>query len=450
MGFVAYAGRIRNVFQPPGAWSWGPAPNNRLTLAAGVYPTYEQIYRTQPAVRTVVGFIARNVAQLGLDVYRRAGDDDREKVAGHPLNQLLRRPRRKSGWTKYGLLSWTLHELCIYDNAYWLKVKTDGELGLWPVPNRFIKPDGDDWTAPERYVVEGGKSRQTFKADQVVHFHGYNPEDMRLGTSPMETLRQVLAEEHAANTWREQMWRNGARVSGYIERPKDAPEWDRSQRDRFRRSWQAQYTGSGPATGGTPILEDGMKFVASGVSPRDAQYIEARLLTRKEVAQTYYLNPLMLGLMDQGVSNANLQVIHRMLYQDSLGPVLTQISQQIECQLLEDVDPSAIGGGLYVEFNLAEKLRGSFEEQAHALQTLVGGPVMTRAEGRARLNLPHKEGTDDLIVPMNVTKGGLASPNDTAPDDPSNEASNGELPKGLDYDAWLQLELSEQKKAVTP
>jgi hypothetical protein len=68
-----------------------------------------------------------------------------------------------------------------------------------------------------------------------------------------------------------------------------------------------------------------------------------------------------------------------------------------------------------VEFNLAEKLRGAFEEQAVQLQTSVGGPYMTRDEARARLNLPHLEGANDLIVPMKVTQGGQASPTDSAP-----------------------------------
>lgn len=67
----------------------------------------------------------------------------------------------------------------------------------------------------------------------------------------------------------------------------------------------------------------------------------------------------------------------------------------------------------YCEFNIAEKLQGSFEEQAKALQTAIGGPWMTRAEGRSRMNLPAIDGADELIVPMNVTAGGQASPTDS-------------------------------------
>jgi hypothetical protein len=88
------------------------------------------------------------------------------------------------------------------------------------------------------------------------------------------------------------------------------------------------------------------------------------------------------------------------------------MEENIVLQLLPEFEDRR---DVYVEFNLAEKLRGASEEQAVQLQTSVGGPYMTRNEARARLNLPHLEGADDLIVPLNVTQGGQASTTDSGP-----------------------------------
>ena len=74
---------------------------------------------------------------------------------------------------------------------------------------------------------------------------------------------------------------------------------------------------------------------------------------------------------------------------------------------------SSLGGSTYVEFDLTEKLKGSFEERASILQSAVGGPWLTRNEARADNNLPPIEGGDDMIVPLNVVAGGQASPTDT-------------------------------------
>jgi HK97 family phage portal protein len=334
-----------------------------------------------------------------------------------------------SPWTKYRLLSWTMHELCIFDDAYWLKNLTEGLPGVLPVPRRFVQPVGSSLLTPDFYrltntdgtIIEVGP-------DEMVHFHGYNPDDPRVGSSPIETLRAILAEEYSATSYREQMWRNGARVGGYIHRPKDAPRWSPDARNRFKTDWQSQYSGDGTSVGSSPLLEDGMEFRPSGVTPREAQYVESRQLTRVEVAIAYHVPPPMFGSLEAGAQSAMAE-LHRMLYQDCLGPTLVALSQDIERQLLTDLDPGAADGSVYVEFNLAEKLRGSFAEQAAAISASVGGPWMTRSEARAMHNLRHLEEADELITPLNVTAGGLASPRDTAPDDPHNEESNGQVPQ---------------------
>lgn len=423
MAFVMTQGQL-NRTKP--AIIAAPFPSAFRTPLRTTYSA-EMLYRTQPAVRTVVDFIARNVAELGIDVFKRVSDTNRRKVRDHPLARLLSDPFPGSKWTQYRLVSWTVHELCIFDNAYWLKGRSDDGLpGVMPIPNNLIMPLGSNMMAPDAYRLLGSSSQVDLDPDQVVHFFGYNPDDPRLGLSPIETLRQILGEEMAATRYREQMWRNGARVGGFISRPKDAPRWSDGAKTRFRRDWQDQYSGDGLEVGGTPVLEDGMTYTPSGITPKDAQYTEGRQLTREEVCIAYHVNPAILGVV-AGQSSNSVPEIRKQLYADSLGPWLELLQQDIEHQLLPDIDPAGVGS-VYVEFNLRRKMQGSFEEQAAAISASVGAPWMTRAEARALNNLPEVDGADELIVPLNVTKGGLASPRDTAPDNPSNAESNGQLP----------------------
>lgn len=422
MAFVLSAGQLASI-QSADRYGFATPIPSYLRLSPTLSATYAQLWRAQPALRTVVDFLARNVAQLGVNVYRRVSDTDRAKLTDHPVARLLERPMPESKFTKYRLLDTVMHDLCIYDNAYLVKLRAKGSVGaLVPWSPTMIVPVGPEWQTPQSYRIVGNTGETTVGADEVVHIHGYNPDDLRLGASPIETLRQILAEEYAATAYREQLWRNGARVQGYLKRPREAPRWSDGARERFAASWRDQYTGDGPQAGGTPLLEDGMEFVGSGVTPKDAQYVESRKLTREEVAVAYHVSPSMVGLTEQ-TNFSSIQELHRMLYQDTLAPYLAHIAQDLECQLLEDVDPGAVGGSVYVEFNLAEKLRGSFAEQTQALQSAVGGPWMTRAEARSMFNMPEIDGADELIVPLNVVEGGLASPNDTAPDSPSDEGN---------------------------
>jgi len=368
---------------------------------------YETIWRTQPQVRTVIGFLARNIAQLGIHTFRRISDTDRERLSDHPLARLLAAPL--PGVTTYRFVERMVADVALYDSWYGIKLRLDGQLRILPVPPSLIRPYGGNWIRPEYFETAGGRD---FGVDEVVHIHGYSPDNLTAGSSPIESLRELLLESSEAAKQRAAMWKGGARLTGVLKRPIDSPEWGDKEKRRFREMWRS-FTQGGGAEGGTPILEDGMEYVPVGFNPEQAQYIEARKLTREEVSAAYFIPPPLIGILDHA-TYSNIKEQHSHLYQDTLGPWMVMLQQEIAAQILADMPGD--NRDVYCEFNIDAKMRGSFEEQAVAASTATGGPWMTRNEIRARNNLPRVEGGDELIVPMNVTQGGLASPRDTAPE----------------------------------
>lgn len=418
MAFAISGGRLARI-ESPARSAFAPSA---VRLSDQVVLEYAEMWRKQPQIRTVVGFLARNIAQLGLHVYRRVSNLDRERVTDHPLAQLLARPNPYT--TPYRFVESVVADCAIYDNAIVVKVKLEGQpRALMRVDPRRVTPKGDNPFTAEAFEIKGPRDKVTVPADQVIHLRGYSAVDERWGCSPIESLRTILAEDYQAQLYREQLWRNGARISGYIERPADAPKWSREGKERFRAQWQAQYTGEGSRPGGTPILEDGMRHVPAGTTPRDAQYAESRKLTREEVTAAYHIPLTLVGILDNA-TYSNISEQHKMMYQDTLAPWLTMIQQELALSLVPDFYRT---DDLYVEFNLAEKLRGSFEEQAAQLQTAVGAPWMSRNEARARVNLPQVAGGDELVTPLNVLTGGQASPTDSAPDPAAAEPSKARL-----------------------
>lgn len=404
MAFVASSGSVQSLSRPNYR-----APQ-RIALSSTFSADYHQIWRTQGSVRMVVTFLARNIAQLGLPMYQRNGDADRKRLQDHPLAALLRRP---NPWTTgYRFRNALVHDFAIHDVAYLLKLKVDGSTaGLVRLPPMLVTPKGDNWLTPEEFEVAGSKERKRYPADQVVYFRGYGGGDGvdDAGVSPLESLRQTLREEWTGSAMREQIMRNGARTSGYLERPKGAPEWKDATRDRFRAQWRAQYVGdAGAEAGGTPILEDGMTFKEASQTAKDLQYVEGRKLTREEVAAAYFIPPPMVGILDKA-SFSNITEQHKMLYQDTLGPWLTMIQDEMALQLIPDFE-GANPDQFYVEFNLREKLTGSFEQRASSMQTSIGAPWMTVNEGRALDNRPPIDGGDELVRPLNVTQNGDQNP----------------------------------------
>ncbi|MFE6868313.1 phage portal protein [Kitasatospora sp. NPDC057692] len=383
---------------------------------------YGEIWRRQPQVRTVVGFLARNVAQLGLHFFRRVSDTDRVRLTDHPAAVLMADPL--PGLTTYRLVERIVSDLAIYDEFYAIKLDVEGQgRRLLPVPPTLIRPYGGNWAAPTGYEAASG---QRFSTDQVVHIHGYTPDDLTSGSSPIEALRSILLEESESSTQRAQMWRGGARMTGVLSRPADAPEWSPEEKRRFRVMWSTFARGGG-AEGGTPILEDGMVYTPIAYSPQQAQYIESRKLSREEVAAAYYIPPPLIGILDHA-TYSNIKEQHAHLYQDTLGSWLAMLEQEFRAQIIADTPDS---DDVYCEFNIAAKMAGDFESQAAAASTATGGPWMTRNEQRARMNLPWIEGGDELITPLNVTAGGLASPRDTAPKAAGPDGAKAGRPGGL-------------------
>lgn len=369
----------------------------------------ETLWREQPHLRTVVGFMARNIAQLGLHVYQRDDDGGRSRRDDSPLAQVLRHPN--ADMTGYELIRGLVSDLALYDHALWVvTVEADGTPAIRPVPPAWVAGTYDNtaFSYGGHIITPPGAQRQIrIPKENAVVFHGWNPTDPRTGSSPIHALKGTLAEQVHAQMYRDQRWRKGARADAYISRPKDAPSWSPEARNRFVRAWRDRYTGEDASDGGgNPLLEDGMELKRTGFSARDDQFVEGAKLSLATVAQVYHVNPTMVGLLDNA-NYSNVREFRRSLYGDTLGPLLEEIQQRINSKLAPKIgaDPDE-----YAEFNVKAKLQGSFEEQAQVMQSAVGAPWMTVNEARAKENMPSVAEGDALVQPLNITRNGDQNP----------------------------------------
>lgn len=422
---------------------------------------YAEVYRTQPNLRMVVGFIARNVAQIPFHLYERAADDDRRRRSDHPFEAALRRPNPLDRrMTRSRLVKATIQDICTFDEAFWALTDTGERVGFTRLPAQKVRTVGTTDLWPDGYEYQGATGKKEFTVDQVVHFLGsLSPTSNLHGEPPIETIRRVLAEDAAAGEYREQFWNRGARFAGFIERPATAPDWDDAVARRFREDLRGLWSGRGPNAGGTPVLEDGMTFKPASSSAVDSQYIEARQLTRDEVAAFYWLDPAFVG-SQKTAAEASLKERRKALYMDSLAPWAVAFAQDLEAQVLPrflDDPDQADDGTFYVEPNIAEKLRGSIEDQADSIIKLVGRPVLTANEGRSIINRNALPEGDGLTIPLNVLVGGQVDPGEAPPGEPARETASRRggrkavgLPVSLsDEIAAARLEAHRSKLAST-
>lgn len=371
--------------------TWSSSSPSSLSLY-GLNQEYYEIYRTQPNVRICVDFRARNVAQLGLHVFRRVSDTDRERLVDHELARWLSKPN--PGTTTYRLIEDLMTDFGIYFRAYWLKVRYVGgdgraAIGLVRLPPEEMFDEGGLFPTGFLWTTADGREKH-FAPSEIVHFSGY-----KLGISPLETLRRILAEEEAAGEYREHFWRTGGRVPGVVTRPKEVKRYTKEQATEWREGWRAVYGG---ATGeDTILLQEGETFQHTTQSAKDSEYTVGGKLRREICAAAYHIPQPMVGILEHATFS-NIKEQHKHLYVDCLGPDFVMIVQEVKRQLLLEC---ADQRDIYTEFNIDAKMAGSFEEQAQSLQLAVGKPFMKVNEARAIRNLPRDNDPEsDRIAPQ--------------------------------------------------
>lgn len=392
MAIVRSLGTLqREVYLPPQA-----IPTSTATPLGSA--DYAYLYRAQPEVRVVVEFLARNIAQLGLHLFELLPDGDRLRNRTHPAIRLLQHPN--PDWTRYRLIETTVLDLAIYHHAFWIKVRrSGGELTqLQPVPPERVQVAGDLAPVAYRYTHADGRWLD-LPPTEVIHFRYSDPIDPLRGPSALEALKTIIAESRAASTARIQFWKQGAKLGGVIERPRESGKMSPDATQRFRDQFSAKFGGVDNA-GQIPVLDEGMTFKPVVSSMKDAESIASWKLSREEVARAYHIPLPMVGILDHA-TYSNVKEQHRNLYQDCLGPWLTMLTEELELRLLREFpEPDRF----YFEFNLYDKLAGSFEEQVSAYSSACGRAWMTVDEVRSRQNLP-KLGGDAATValPLNMT-----------------------------------------------
>lgn len=212
------------------------------------------VWRSQPAVRTVVDFIASNVASIPLHVYRRT-DEGRVRDHDSAVARLLAKPSLAREQTPYRFWKNVLTDWMLWDRAAVMVDKDNDQLVRIP-PKKFrlhVSPYGD----VDAVIIYSGEGRALrFDPTEFLILSGYS-DSLSAGLSPIETLRGILAETTGALEFRRMMWERQATHTGVVEREEP---WDSMEsRKNFQEGLRA-FDAKSERSGGTMLLDEGMKW----------------------------------------------------------------------------------------------------------------------------------------------------------------------------------------------
>ena len=409
--YITSDGEILSPDENAGPFQYTPAGfNSGLSVNSVPFSQWEggtasfaHLYRTQPWVYITVNFMTRQLTRLPLKVYEKDSQNVKRPVSSGPLYDVLRRPGPRRG--PIHLKQWFAFPTLLHGNGTVGKVreKRGGPpTAFEPLDWRFMDPQRDRDENITHWIYRGDRDPRVILLDDLLHTMWDGPDD--LGVSPLQALGVTLNLERSAQQWMTGHFRNSARPSGGFTMPEPAAGGSadaKALRAELRSDVDRMHAG-GMNNGRPILLPPGSDWKSFEQSAHEVELIEQRKLNREELAAGYNAPQPMIGILDHA-TYSNIAELHKILYGPVLGPWLVNFEETWQAQV---IDPEPMFDGQFVEFELAEVLRGDVLKEALALKAQLQSGLLTINEARQIRNLPPIDDPDcdrPMIPTNNMT-----------------------------------------------
>jgi HK97 family phage portal protein len=354
-------------------------------------------------IASAMDWYIRNWPQAIPQVMRRVDSMQAEPLEDHPVLQLIAEP--EPGMVGNLLWGWIVQDYKLFGNAYLRKQRISGPgsqvVALQYIPQDMIRPVGDGRNPLTHYTyTTDGRSFQLEIAD-VIHFrYGRDPDDIRLGRSPVQSVLREIATDNTASSSAFGLLANGAMPSIMVgPDAKDSGQIDMSPDDarQIKRSLRENLTGDN--AGGIVVMSGPYKVDRVSLTPSELALDSVRRVPEERICSALGINPMVLGL-GAGLERStysNYERAQQAAWEDGMVPLLRMVSDTLTVALLPDFPESQEGD--FVRFDLANVRALADDRQAEAerAERLYKAGVADLAEAKRIAGL---EATDDMVGVM--------------------------------------------------
>ena len=350
----------------------------------------EQTAMSVASILAGVQVLTRAVASLSLETYRRQENGGRSRATDHPVYRMLKyRPNPFMTGANYRELM--LSQLIFRGNHYAeIEFDRDGyPVALWP-----MDPRATDVVYTERkslvYVTTIENKRVGIPSWRVLHVSTLG--NGIKGAGLLDYARETIGVASALDQYQGKFFANGAHTSGFLKHPGKLTD---DAKKRLKKAWTMAYGGLSNAHR-TAVLEEGIEWVKTSVSPEEAQAIESRKFTRSEIAGILQVPPHKIGDLERATFT-NIEHQNISFIVDSLRYWLVGIEQELNWKFFIG-EPD-----VFAEFNVDSLLRGDKKARAEALEIERRNGVLTSNEWRQLENRNPIESDygDSYLIQMN-------------------------------------------------
>lgn len=346
---------------------------------------YIQAFAKLEAVNRGTSLITGACASLNYDIKEKALEGVVNNVRAKQLNLLLNyRPNPYQSIQDFRTALFT--DFILEGNMfiYW-----DGAFMYHlPASKMVVVPD------PKTFISHFLYNNVTkFTADEVFHIRDLSSDNIYRGTSRLASAKRSMDILYRMQTFQDQFFENGA-VTGLVLETENT--LSQMAKDKTIAKWRTDYS---PKNGAKRpiILDSGLKLKAmSTASFKDMDFDVSISTHDTKILKALGVPPILLD----GGNNANIAPNLRLLYLETVLPIIVKYTSALERFFGYDIEPVT---------SSVSALQPDIKDTAQYHSTLVNAGILTPNEARIELRYDKLVGADEIRIPANIA-GSAANP----------------------------------------
>jgi HK97 family phage portal protein len=348
-------------------------------------------YRACSTVFSCIDRRAKAIAALPWYVEQKMGDDEYERVVGHPLEYLLN-VQPNEFMTRHAMFTRIVEHLDIDGNAIVTKLMVGSEVKeLWPLQTRPLRVIPSRAKFIEAYEYRDGEVIRRIPSEAVIHFMIQDPGNPYWGMAPMRAASKEIDTAVQAIAWNRKIFDTNIRPDLLFTI--NAP-LNREQAEQAAHEIESLYAGAENAH--RPIVVgNGATAEVINWKPTEMDYTESLHYYREQIAQVYGVPLPVLGILESATL-ANLQDSRRIFWEDTILPLADNIKAGLNQSLLEP------DGEFRICYDTSgiPALREDMTAKTTQLKDMVGvGVPLNEALKRLEMDIEDVEGGDIGFIP---------------------------------------------------
>lgn len=434
---MKFADRVRDFFTPTPLetkTSRVAAMTARLYLGRAVWPQVDYRYLIQEAwaKNVIVNAAIRKLAEAAATApillqSRTAAGRNWTDVKSGPFYNLLARPNPQTTWQQF--VRQAVSSYCVTGNVFFEAVadgvtssaKRDAagpirefdttmarapvELYIWQTQRTKIIPSADGFPAAYEYDVNGVRRRFAVQPMRSAIWQwrsvslGATSAGDWYGESPLLAAMRSVEVFNEERNYAKALLQNQAVPSGFLTTAEDKHLSD-SQYAKLKQELAEQYQGA--ANAGKPmLLEGGLTWQPSGMSPRDLQMQTIGDTAARQIALALGVPPQLLGIPGDS-TYSNFREANYAFARNTVLPMVTDLLQE----LLIWLKPWFAAGNTDYRITVDEDaIHALSDDRSQLWQRVEASTVLTTNEKREALGYEALPGAefDEVLVDAGKT-----------------------------------------------